>query len=144
ASSLLVMIVARLVQGMGGAVLPLSFGILRDKAPPDRVAGSIGVVAAMTAVGGGFAIVLAGFVVRALGYHWLFWLPLFLTVPCALAVKLWLPSAAPRRAARPSVAGGLALSGWLVCLLLAISEASSWGWTDPRVLALLGGAVLLG
>jgi EmrB/QacA subfamily drug resistance transporter len=143
ASSLLVMIIARLVQGVGGAVMPLSFGILRDKAPPHRVAGAIGVVAAMTAVGGGFAIVLAGFLVRALDYHWLFWLPLFLIVPCGLAVKVWLRGDPPGRLARPSVAGGLALSGWLVCLLLAISEGPSWGWTDPRVLALLGAAVAL-
>ena len=47
------LILARAVQGVGGAVLPLSFGIIRDEFPVMKVAGGVGVVAAMAAVGGG-------------------------------------------------------------------------------------------
>jgi MFS family permease len=143
APSLLVMVVARLVQGAGGAVLPLAFGILRDEAPPDRVAGAIGVIAAMTAVGGGVGIVLAGPLVQLLDYHWLFWLPLVLIIPSAIAAEVWLPPSQRRPVVRPSLSSGLALSGWLICLLLAISEAPAWGWTDPRVVILLAATVVL-
>jgi MFS family permease len=143
ATSLPIMVVARLVQGVGGAVLPLSFGILRDEAPPDRVAGAIGVTAAMTAVGGGFGIVLAGPLVKALDYHWLFWLPLFLIAPSAVAAHFWLPRSPHRGLRLPSVSSGLLLSGWLVSLLLAISEAPTWGWADPRVLGLLAATAVL-
>jgi MFS family permease len=38
----------------------------------------------------------------------------------------------------------LLLSGWLVALLVALSEAPDWGWGSGRVLGLLAGAVALG
>src|ERR1039458_10277447 len=65
------LILGRVVQGIGGAVLPLSFGIIRDQFPSTKVATGVGVVAAMAAVGGGAGIVLAGPIVKHLDYHWL-------------------------------------------------------------------------
>lgn len=53
------LIVARAIQGIGGAVLPLFFGIIRDEFPAGKVTSGVGVIAAMTAVGGGARIVLA-------------------------------------------------------------------------------------
>src|ERR1700722_17271970 len=53
ATSIGVMIAARVIQGVGGGVLPLAFGIIRDELPPEKVGGAIGVTAALVAVGGG-------------------------------------------------------------------------------------------
>ncbi len=75
ATSISVMIVARAIQGVGGGVIPLSFGIIRDEFPREKVAGAVGVIAALIAVGGGLGLVLAGPIVNALDYHWLFWIP---------------------------------------------------------------------
>ena len=61
-----VMIVARVIQGVGGGVLPLSFGIIRDEFPREKVAGAVGIIAALAAAGGGLGIVLAGPIVDAL------------------------------------------------------------------------------
>jgi predicted MFS family arabinose efflux permease len=37
----------------------------------------------------------------------------------------------------------LLLSGWLVCLLLSVSQAPKWGWGSPAVIGMLvGGAVI--
>ena len=52
-ASIGVMIVARVIQGIGGGVMPLSFGIIRDEFPREKVTGAVGVIAALTAVGGG-------------------------------------------------------------------------------------------
>ena len=41
-NSIGLLIVARTIQGIGGAVLPLAFGIIRDEFPPERVSGGIG------------------------------------------------------------------------------------------------------
>ena len=132
-----VMIVARAVQGVGGGVLPLTFGIIRDEFPPERVAGAIGTAAALLAVGGGFGLVLGGPVVDALSYHWLFWLPLMMTVAAALAAALFVPESPVRTAGRINVATALLLSVWLVTLLLAVSQGRVWGWTSPVTLALV-------
>src|SRR4051812_7469050 len=83
APSIGVLIGARAIQGVGGGVLPLTFGIIRDEFPRDKVAGAIGTAAALLAVGGGFGLVLAGPIVNALSYHWLFWIPMIMTLVAA-------------------------------------------------------------
>ena len=40
ATSIGVLIVGRAMQGIGGAVFPLAFGIIRDEFPRERVAGA--------------------------------------------------------------------------------------------------------
>ncbi len=59
-NSIALLIVARLIQGAGGGVLPLAFGIIRDEFPREKVAGAIGLSAAMIAVGSGLGITVAG------------------------------------------------------------------------------------
>ena len=116
------LILGRVVQGIGGAVLPLSFGIIRDEFPPAKVATGVGVVAAMAAVGGGAGIVLAGPIVRHLDYHWLFWIPLVITVIAAVCAQVLVPESPVRTPGRVSWLAAVLLSGWLVALLLGVSR----------------------
>ncbi|MGD0379752.1 MAG: MFS transporter [Acidimicrobiales bacterium] len=138
------MIVARVVQGIGGAVLPLSFGIIRDEFPPAKVATGVGIVAAMAAVGGGAGIVLAGPIVKHLDYHWLFWIPLMITVIAAVSAHLFVPESPVRTPGRISWSAAILLSGWLVALLLGVSEAPRWGWGSNKVIGLMVLAVAIG
>ena len=100
------LIFARAVQGIGGAVLPLSFGIIRDEFPATRVATGVGIVAAMAAVGGGAGIVLAGPIVSHLNYHWLFWIPLGITMLAAVSAHLFVPESPVRTPGRVNLVGG--------------------------------------
>jgi EmrB/QacA subfamily drug resistance transporter len=143
ADSLTVMLVGRIIQGVGGGVLPLSFGLIRDEFPKEKVAGAVGLVAALTAVGAGVGIVLAGPIVDALDYHWLFWIPMIVLAGAGVAAHLVVPESRIRTAGRVSWPAVLLLSAWLVALILGISEAPVWGWGSGRVIALLvGGAAL--
>src|ERR1022692_4033974 len=143
AGSIAVMIVARVIQGGGGGVLPLAFGIIRDEFPKQKVAGAVGVIAALAAAGAGLGIVLAGPVVEALDYHWLFWIPAIILGIATVAAKVVVPESPVRAAGRLNWGAALLLSGWLVALLVPISEAPTWGWGSARVLGLLALAVLL-
>jgi EmrB/QacA subfamily drug resistance transporter len=143
AGSIAVMIVARVIQGIGGGVLPLAFGIIRDEFPKQKVAGAVGVIAALVAAGAGLGIVLAGPVVEALDYHWLFWIPAIILGIATVAAKVVVPESPVRAAGRLNWGAALLLSGWLVALLVPISEAPTWGWGSARVLGLLALAVLL-
>ena len=143
AGSITVMIVARVIQGVGGGVLPLAFGIIRDEFPKQRVAGAVGVIAALAAAGAGLGIVLAGPIVAALNYHWLFWIPAIILAVATVAAKLVVPESPVRAAGQLSWTAAVLLSAWLVALLVAISEAPDWGWGSARVLGLLAAAVLL-
>ena len=105
------LIAARAVQGIGGGVLPLTFGIIRDEFPRDKVAGAVGTSAALLAVGGGVGLVLAGPLVDALSYHWLFWLPMVMTALAAIAAAVWVPESPERTPGRINVGSALLLSG---------------------------------
>src|SRR6266702_3019195 len=66
------LIAFRAVQGVGGAVFPLSFAIIRDEFPREKMGVAIGVVSSVFAVGGGFGLVLSGLIVDHLSWRWLF------------------------------------------------------------------------
>jgi EmrB/QacA subfamily drug resistance transporter len=143
APSIGVMIVARVVQGFAGGMVPVAFGIIRDEFPPEKVTGAVGVLASLTAVGAGLGIVLAGPIVDALSWRWLFWLPMILTVVGAVAAALFVPESPVRTPGRISWRPAVLLSAWLVALLVALSEAPGWGWGSSRVIGLLAAAVVL-
>jgi EmrB/QacA subfamily drug resistance transporter len=143
APSIAVMIVARVIQGIGGGMVPVAFGIIRDEFPAEKVAGAVGALASLTAVGAGLGIVLAGPIVTALDYHWLFWLPMILTVIAAVSAVLFVPESPVRAPGRISWLPAALLSAWLVALLVALSEAPAWGWGSGRTLGLLAAAAAL-
>jgi len=143
AGSIGVLIIARIIQGVGGGVLPLAFGIIRDEFPTHKVGGAVSVVSSLLAVGFGAGIVLAGPIVSGLGYHWLFWLPFIVTAIAAVASIVFVPESPVRTPGRISVLPAVLLSSWLVALLLALSEAPKWGWGSGRTVGLLVLAVVL-
>ncbi|HEY3749042.1 MAG TPA: MFS transporter [Pseudonocardiaceae bacterium] len=143
APSIGVMIVARVIQGVAGGMLPVAFGIIRDEFPAEKVTSAVGIIAALTAVGAGLGIVLAGPIVNALNWHWLFWLPMILTVIAAVCAVLFVPESSVRTPGRISWLPAVLLSAWLVALLVALSEAPVWGWGSGKVIGLLAAAVVL-
>jgi EmrB/QacA subfamily drug resistance transporter len=145
AHSVGVLVLGRVIQGTGGAIFPLAFGIIRDEFPPTRVASGIGFISALLGVGGGAGIVLAGPIIEHLSYHWLFWLPLIPTLVAAAATHLFVPESPLKPGGRVNWVGAGLLSSWLVTLLVATSQGPTWGWTDPRVIGLyLLSLVLIG
>jgi EmrB/QacA subfamily drug resistance transporter len=143
ATSIGVLIAARVVQGMGGGMLPLAFGIIRDEFPADKVTGAVGSIATLTAVGGGAGTVLAGPIVDHLGFAWLFWLPMILCVAAGIAAALFVPESPMRTPGRISIAPVVLLSAWLVALLVALSQGPVWGWNSGKVIGLLVAAVII-
>ncbi|TML46836.1 MAG: MFS transporter, partial [Actinobacteria bacterium] len=91
ATTLPVLIAARAIQGVGGAMFPLAFGIIRDEFPRERVAGGIALISGLLGIGGGLGIVLAGPILDNLGYHWLFWIPCMVIVATAVGSMFVIP-----------------------------------------------------
>lgn len=137
------MLVARVVQGIGGGVLPLSFGIVRDEVRADRSGTAVGLLASLVSAAFGIGIVLAGPIVDVLGYPWLFWLPAIATAVAAVGTVLFIPESPVRSSGRISLLPAVLLSGWLVALLLAVSEGNDLGWSSPTIVGLLVAAVVL-
>lgn len=143
ATSIEMLIFARIVQGTGGALFPLAFGIIRDEFPAQRSAQGIAMISSILGIGGGLGIVLSGPIIENLDYHWLFWFPLVATVAATVAAIFFVPESPIRSPGRVDWAGGALLSTWLVLILLGISRASDWGWVDARSLSLIGAGLVL-
>ena len=142
ATTLPVLIGARVIQGLGGAIFPLAFGIIRDEFPRERVAGGIGLMSGLLGIGGGVGIVLAGPILDHLGYHWLFWIPFGVVALTIVATIALVPESPVRAKGSVNWAGAILLSLWLICFLLGISEASNWGWLSPGTLGLFAAAAV--
>jgi EmrB/QacA subfamily drug resistance transporter len=144
-TTLTVLILGRIVQGFGGAVFPLAFGIIRDEFPPAQVTTAIGIISSILGIGTGMGIVLAGPIVEHLSYHWLFWIPFVMIVVATVATFAFVPESPVKTPARVNWWGAFLMSAWLTTGLLALSEAPAWGWSsDPVILLLLATVVLIG
>ena len=143
-----VLVVARLLQGVGGAALvPASLALVSATfAEGEERNRAVGVYGAMAGVGFVFGMVLGGVVTEFLGWRWVF----FVNVPVALAVLSLAPivideskdEATPRT---PDLAGAATATLGLASLIYAVSEAPKNGWVSPATLGTAGlGAVFLG
>jgi len=135
-NSLALLIVARFIQGAGGGIFPLAYGIVRDEFPAERVAGGIGLLSAILGVGGGLGIVLSGVIVERLDYHWLFWMPLGAVALAALATWRFVPESPMRTPGRVNWLAAALMTIGLSAVLLAISQTTSWGWVSAKTLGL--------
>jgi EmrB/QacA subfamily drug resistance transporter len=143
AHSIGMLIFARVVQGSGGAIFPLAFGIIRDEFPREKAAQGIAMISAILGIGGGLGIVLAGPIIAAFDYHWLFWFPLIAVASATVATIFFVPESPVKSPGRIDWGGAVLLSLWLVLLLLGITQTAAWGWGDPRVIALIAAAVVV-
>jgi EmrB/QacA subfamily drug resistance transporter len=141
--SIEMLVAGRAIQGAGGAIFPLAFGIIRDEFPAERVATGIGLISATFGIGGGGGLVLSGLIVDHLSYEWIFWFGFAVVLVAIAATHLYVPESPVKAPARIDYAGAALLSAGLVCLLLALSEGGRWGWGSPEIAGLFAAAATL-
>jgi EmrB/QacA subfamily drug resistance transporter len=137
-TSLAMLIVARVIQGVAGGIFPLAFAIARDEFPADRVAGSIGLMSAILGVGGGLGLIVGGLIDEHLNWHWLFWIPLPIMVVAAVCAWRYIPESPVRSPGRVNWTAAALMSVGLSAILIAIAQTTVWGWTGTKTLVLLG------
>jgi EmrB/QacA subfamily drug resistance transporter len=142
-SSIGLMVVGRVIQGVGGGIFPLAFGIIRDEFPRDRVSHGIGLMSSLLGVGGGLGVVLAGPIVQHFSYHWLFWFPLIVIVLATVATFRFVPESPVKVPGRVNWPGAVLMSAGLIVVLLAVSQTTSWGWGSPKTLGLIAVGLVL-
>jgi EmrB/QacA subfamily drug resistance transporter len=142
-NSLGLLILARVIQGVAGGIFPLAFAIARDEFPPERVAGSIGLMSSILGVGGGLGLVLGAVISEHLGWHWLFWIPLVVTVVAAACTWRWIPESPIRAPDRVNWLAAVVMTIGMSLLLIGIAQTTTWGWGSVKSLALMFGGLAL-
>jgi EmrB/QacA subfamily drug resistance transporter len=142
--SLDVVIIGRALQGFGGGVFPLSFGIVRDEFEVSKVPASIGLLGSTIGVGGGVGLPLGGLIADHVSFSWVFWIGGAFSALSLVTTELFVPESPVRSPGKVDVRGALVLSVGLIIPLIGVSRASEWGWGSPRVLGALAiGALIL-
>ncbi len=138
------MIVGRVLQGIGGGVFPLSFGIVRDEFPLAKIPTGIALLGATAGIGGAIGLPLGGLLVDQASYHWIFWMSAAMGAAATVTTLRYVPESPVRTPGKVDYTGAVILAAGLSAVLIAVSKANDWGWTSDKTLGLVAiGVVIL-
>jgi EmrB/QacA subfamily drug resistance transporter len=145
APSLPLLIAARILQGVGAALIaPASLAIVLDSFPLERRAAGVGLWGAAAAAAAAVGPTLGGALVVAADWRLVFLVNLPLGLGILFAGRRYLPKAAATDSRLPDLPGALMLAAGLAAITLAIVEGNDWGWSAVSTLACFAaGAALL-
>jgi MFS family permease len=142
-TSLVPLVVGRVIQGLAAAVIPLGISVMRDVLPADRLASGTATMSASLGVGGALGLPAASLVAQYADWHILFWSVAGLGAVAVVLVLVVVPESPVRSGGRFDAVGAAGLSVGLVCLLLAISYGADRGWTSAPIIVLFVVTVLV-
>jgi EmrB/QacA subfamily drug resistance transporter len=135
---------ARVGMGIGGAMMfPATIGMTYAALPASRAAFAGALILGVAGIGNAVGPLLGGALTELLSWRWIF----VLNVPiAAFAVAVtWFKVHQEEDLQREGIdyAGVTALSLGLFLLLIALDQASDWGFGDPRIVAMLAASAIL-
>jgi EmrB/QacA subfamily drug resistance transporter len=146
ADSQAVLIAARAIQGLGGAVIaPASLSILTTTFPEGHARNrAVGIWGAMGGVGGAVGVLLGGVITDLLSWRWI----LFINVPIGLlaafaAQRLIMESRNEQGTRDFDLPGALSATIGLSLLVLGIVRTDQTGWGSSQTLLLIAAGILL-
>src|SRR6266511_214401 len=147
ASSQELLIAARFVQGVGGALASaLILGMIVALFPePRERARAIGVFSFVAAAGGSIGLLAGGLLTQALNWHWIFFVNLPIgIVAIGLAWRLLEPDRGLGLRDGADVLGAFLITASLMLgVFTLVSQAAEYGWAAPRTLAFAAVALVL-
>lgn len=146
APNITMLIVFRIIQGIGAAVMtPGTLAILIRAFPPHQHGLAIGINGGVSGLGLIAGPVLGGLLVQGESWRWIFFVNVPIGILAILMAVLFIPeSREATDSAQVDWLGLLFLSGGLLCLLFGFTRASDEGWTSDVVMgSCLSGIILL-
>src|SRR5579875_1500366 len=121
-------VLAPLSPGIGLAMFPLALAMVAEDFPPERVAPSQGLVAAMFAVGSAFGLVGGSYLIQSFGWQAAYASMIPPAVLLPILVRARLPEGRRGTGTPVDYAAAGLLGGGVALFLLAITLGPTWGW----------------
>jgi EmrB/QacA subfamily drug resistance transporter len=132
------LILFRLVQGSGAAMMMVnSIALITEVFPPNQRGRALGINSITFAAGGVLGPILGGLILSAGSWRWIF----FINVPIGLFGTVWgfqtlKEMSTHHKGERFDPLGAVTFSLGLVALLLALTLGIQYSWTSPAIVAL--------
>jgi EmrB/QacA subfamily drug resistance transporter len=139
------LVVARAVQGLGGAIVSavaLSLIMTLFTEPAER-AKAMGVFGFVLSGGGTAGVLLGGIITDTLAWNWIFLINLPVGIAVFALTLVLLPGGSGHATGRVDFAGAITVTASLMLAVYAIVNGNDAGWTSLQTLGLLGAAVVL-
>jgi EmrB/QacA subfamily drug resistance transporter len=137
-SSVNMLIAARAIQGVGGAILtPLSLTILSAAVPKERRAVALGAWGAIAGLAIAIGPLVGGAIAEGLAWQWIFWLnvPIGL-VAIPLGLNFLTETYGPKQ--RLDLPGLAIITAGLFSLVYGLVRGNELGWDSPTIVVALG------
>src|SRR5919206_3275036 len=139
-----VLIGARAIQGFGAALItPAALSILTttftEGKERNTALGAWGAVGAFGAVAG---VLLGGVLTSALSWHWIFYVNVPVGIAGLVLAPFFLTESRDAHAKRFDIPGAALVTGGLVTLVYAITQANNYGWGSLATIGLFAAAVV--
>jgi len=143
APSIEYLIAFRAIQGIGAAALnPISLALITVVFPPAKRGGAFAVWGAAAGMAAAIGPILGGFLVT-ISWRWIFFVNLPFCIIGLVMVWFFVPETRDQNASRKiDFLGLITISSTMFCLVLAIIEGNSWGWTSGGILGLFATSII--
>jgi len=149
AGNLPLLVAARALQGVGGAMLTIPAYALIPRHVPQGIRGrAFGLLATAAALGLAVGAPAGGVITGYLSWNWIFLINIPLGIPAILLARKALPDDSPKgeaaeAAGRFDLPGALLSFAGVLLLVLTLNRGNGLGWNSPPVIAGLAGSALL-
>ncbi|MFT3866698.1 MAG: MFS transporter [Solirubrobacterales bacterium] len=134
AQTLWLLILGRIMQGIGLGLVPIAMTAARDHLPPARAQSAIALLSVSGAVGVGAGYPISGLIDQTFDVHAAFVFGGILTALALVATWLVLPRSRADSGEKLDVVGAAVAAAGISALLIGIGQGEQWGWLSPGVL----------
>ncbi len=144
APNLTLLVVARIVQAIGGSMLnPVAMSIITNVFTERRErARAIGIWGGVVGISMGLGPVIGGLLIQTVGWRWIFWINIPIGIAAIVLARLFVPESKAPRARRIDPVGQILVIVMLGTLTYAIVESSRLHWGSAELWSIIAVSVL--
>ncbi len=132
-----VMIVARIIQALGGGlIIPVSMAIVYYLVPREKMGAAMGFWGLAAILGPSVGPTLGGYLVDRLSWEWIFYVNVPIGLIAIVLCPFYLKETRINKEIKLDLLGTLLIAVSCFSLLLALSKGNDWGWKSQSIISL--------